>query len=265
MKTTPWVTRLLAANVAIFFLFHAVPSLALLEPQLRLVPAFVMERPWTPFTYMWLHAGIGHLFFNMLGLFFFGPRLEQRLGPVHFLALYLVSGLGGAALSFLDPLAPGVIPTTPIVGASGAIYGVVLAYALIWPSDRVMVYGIFPVEIRLLVLLTAGYAIWAGFTGASSGTAHFAHLGGYVGAYLYLAWADRKSASRQYRRRLDTALYGRSTPVHDDEPQWDAIRREGLHALNLEELDRLQAKVRTHGAASLTADERAFLHRLSLR
>ena len=264
MQTTPWVTRILAVNVAVFFLFQMMPGLAPLERSLALVPAFALERPWTLFTYMWLHAGIGHLFFNMLALYFFGPRLEQRLGSGHFLALYLVSGLGGAALSFVNPLQPGVIPVIPIVGASGAIYGVMLAYAMIWPSDRVMIWGIVPLEIRLLVLLSAAYALWAGFTGASSGTAHFAHLGGFVAAWLYLSWADRKSASRQFRRRVDKALYGRATPVVV-EPQWGAIKREGLHPLNLEELERLEAKARAHGAGSLTPDERAFIHRLSLR
>jgi len=264
MKTTPWVTRILAANVAVFFLFQMLPGLAAYDRVLALVPALALQRPWTVFTYMWLHAGIGHLFFNMLALYFFGPRLEQRMGSTHFLALYLVSGLGGAALSFVNPLQPGVVPVIPIVGASGAIYGVMLAYAMFWPSDRVMIWGVIPLEIRLLVLLSAGYAMWAGFTGASSGTAHFAHLGGYVGAWLYLAWADRKSPSRQFRRRVDTALYGRATPVAN-EPQWGSIRRDGLHPLNLEELDRLEAKARTHGAGSLTPDERAFLHRLTLR
>jgi membrane associated rhomboid family serine protease len=264
MQTTPWVTRILAVNVAVFFLFQMMPGLAPLERALALVPAAALVRPWTVFTYMWLHSGIGHIFFNMLALYFFGPRLEQRLGGTHFLALYLVSGLAGAALSFVDPLHPGFIPVIPIVGASGAIYGVMLAYAMNWPSDRVMLWGIVPLEIRLLVLLSAAYAMWAGFTGAASGTAHFAHLGGYVGAWLYLSWADRKSPSRQFRRRVDKALYGRATPVVT-EPQWGSIKREGLHPLNLEELDRLEAKARTHGAGSLTPDERAFLHRLTLR
>ena len=265
MKTTPWVTRLLALNVAIFFLFQMMPGLGLLYWKLQLIPSDVVARPWTPFTYMFLHSGIGHLFFNMLALFFFGPRLEQRLGGWHFIALYLVSGLTGAALSFYNPRMPGVISTVPIVGASGAIYGVILAYALIWPRDRVLIWGVVPVEIRLLVLLTAGYAIWAGLSGVATGTAHFAHLGGYVGAYIYLAWAERHAPSRQFRRRVDTALYGRATPTKAEPPRWDAIRREGLHPLNLEELDRLEAKVREHGPSSLTPDERAFLHRLSLR
>ena len=175
MQTTPWVTRLLAANVAIFFVFQMMPALTPLERELVLVPAAVLARPWTPFTYMWLHAGFGHLFFNMLALYFFGPRLEQRLGSTHFLALYLVSGLGGAALSFINPLAPGVIPMTAIVGASGAIYGVILAYAMIWPQDRVMIWGVFPTYFRVS---------WEG------------HLFGFLGGVLAARLMTRRSPPR---------------------------------------------------------------------
>jgi membrane associated rhomboid family serine protease len=250
---TPWVSRLIAANVAVFFLCQMQRGL---EQHLALYPAFVTSEPWTPLTYMFVHASIGHIFFNMLMLYFVGPRLEQRLGGRNFLALYLVSGLAGAALSFLTP-------TTYIVGASGAVNGVVLAYALLWPRDRVYIWGV-PIEIRVLVLLSAAWAIFGGLTGAGAGTAHFAHLGGYMGGFLYLRWAERNSAVRHYRKRLDSALYGDGA-ARAGEPEWDAIRRDGLHPLNLEELDRIREKARVHGSGSLTADERAFLHRLSTR
>ncbi|MFL5575930.1 MAG: rhomboid family intramembrane serine protease [Gemmatimonadaceae bacterium] len=251
---TPWVSRLIATNVAVFFLCQVQKGL---EQHLALFPAFVGSEPWTPLTYMFVHASITHIFFNMLMLYFVGPRLEQRIGGANFIALYLVSGLAGAALSFFTP-------TTFIVGASGAVNGVVLAYALIWPRDRIYIWGILPVEIRVLVLLSAAYAIFGGLGGARDGTAHFAHLGGYMGGFLYLKWAERNSASRQYRKRLDSALYG-DGGARAAEPEWDAIRRDGLHPLNLEELDRIREKTRTHGPGSLTADERAFLHRMSTR
>ena len=92
---TPWVTRLIFANAGVFLaqmLFD--PALTL---WLGLSPIHVLTRPWTPFTYMFLHGDLFHLLFNMLGLFFFGPRLEERLGSRHFLGLYLISGLSGAA------------------------------------------------------------------------------------------------------------------------------------------------------------------------
>jgi hypothetical protein len=132
-------------------------------------------------------------------------------------------------------------------------------------------------EARVLVLLTTGYAIFGGVTNGSvvgAGIAHYAHLGGYGAAFLYLVWLDRYSPAREFRKRLDTALYGgqpagvagvASVLTGPPEPNWDAIPRDGLHPLNLEELDRLRAKAQAHGMSSLTADERAFVHRLSLR
>ena len=251
---TPWVSRLIAANVAVFFIGNVAHVLDV--GQLALVPGLLAQQPWTAVTYMFVHASIMHIFFNMFVLYFVGPRLETRLGGSNFIALYLVSGLAGAALSFFTP-------GSTIVGASGAINGVILAYALLWPRDRFLIYGIIPLEARTLVLLSAGYAIYMGMSGSRDGTAHFAHLGGYMGGYLYLMWANRNSAAAEYRKRLDAALYGDRSKR--GEPEWGAIRREGLHPLNLEELDRLEEKARLHGPGSLTPDERAFLHRLSTR
>ena len=265
---TRWVSRLIAANVVVFILTMSEPAL---RYTLAFVPALFVERPWTAFTYMFVHApGLAHIGFNMLALYFFGPRVEQRLGSAHFFSLYLVSGLGGAALSFLTPAAS-------IVGASGAVFGVLMAFARYWPREKIYIWGVLPIEARVLVILTTAYELFGGVSGGrfgGAGIAHYAHLGGYGAAFLYLAWMDRYSPAREFRKRLDTALYGgqpsgvasvASVLTGPSEPNWDAIPRDGLHPLNLEELDRLRAKAREHGMASLTADERAFVHRLSLR
>ena len=89
---TPWVRRLVIANAVMFVITMSKPEVTEL---LALVPALVLVRPWTPFTYMFLHAGFGHVFFNMLALFFFGSRVESRLGGRAFLQLYFISGLTG--------------------------------------------------------------------------------------------------------------------------------------------------------------------------
>lgn len=257
---TRWVSRIITANVLVFLLTET-------HPELRSLLAFnrytLLVQPWTPLTYMFVHAGFGHIFFNMLVLYFFGQRVEDRLGGRRFLTLYLLSGLGGAALSF-------VMDTASIVGASGATFGVSLAFAYFWPREKVLIWGVLPVEARVLVVATTAYTLYAGLrpgSGIGGGVAHFAHLGGYATAYLYLAWIERHSPAREFRKRVDTALYGGTARVigGPPEPRWDAISREGLHPLNLEELDRLQAKAAEHGVASLTPDERAFVHRLSLR
>jgi membrane associated rhomboid family serine protease len=255
MSTTPWVLRLMIANLVVFMLTG---SGQLPTELLALRPMYVLQRPWTPFTYMFVHApGLAHIGFNMLSLWIFGPQVERRLGGPTFLSLYILSGLGGAALSFFTP-------TAAIVGASGAVYGVVGAFARLWPNQKILFYFI-PIEARVYVLLTALYSLWAGTVNLGDGVAHYAHLGGYVGAFLFLQWIERNSARTQFKRRLDKAMYGAPAEARPATPEWGLIRREGLHPLNLEELDRIEKKISEQGSASLTPDERAFLHRLSSR
>ena len=253
---TFWVARLLAANVLVFLLTETVDGLWMI---LALRPRLVLQMPWTPFTYMFVHAGVWHIFFNMLTLYFFGPRVEERLGSQRFFMLYLLSGLGGAALSFLTP-------TVAIVGASGATFGVFLAFARFWPRDRIYIWGILPVEARVLVLITTLYSLWGG-TGSMGGSiAHWAHLGGYAAAFLYLHWIDQRSDRKRFQKRIDDATFGKRTAATAiTAPDFDAIKRDGLHTLTLEELDRLRAKVDAEGVGSLTPDEKAFLHRMTLR
>ena len=106
---TPIVRLLLVANLAVFFVQSTVPAIA--DP-LVFFPPYVLRRPWTPITYMFLHGGLMHLLFNMMALFFFGPRIEMRLEPARFLTLYFVSGLTGALLSSIFSFG------SPIIGAS---------------------------------------------------------------------------------------------------------------------------------------------------
>ncbi|HET9949990.1 MAG TPA: rhomboid family intramembrane serine protease, partial [Longimicrobiales bacterium] len=141
---TPWVRRLLVANVVVFLLMGFAGDL---YQVLVLYPPWVLRYPWTLVTYMFLHAGIGHLLFNMLGLFFFGPRLETRLGSRRFLVLYFVSGLGGALLTFV------FAPNAAVVGASAAVLGVLMGFAMFWPRERIYIWGILPLEAWLLVTL----------------------------------------------------------------------------------------------------------------
>jgi membrane associated rhomboid family serine protease len=116
---TPWVRRLIVANIIVFFLQQTVAGVT---NALAFVPAYTFVRPWTLVTYMFVHANITHILFNMLALYFFGPRVEERLGETRFVALYAISGISGAVLSLI------FAPFAPIVGASGAIFGVMLGF-----------------------------------------------------------------------------------------------------------------------------------------
>ncbi|HEX7118285.1 MAG TPA: rhomboid family intramembrane serine protease [Longimicrobiales bacterium] len=250
---TQWVRRLIVANVAVFVLTMTVPEL---YGSLAFVPGLVLYRPWTLFTYMFVHApGFAHIFFNMLGLFFFGSRLELRLGARSFLWLYFLSGLGGAVLSFF------FAPMSAVVGASGAVFGVLYGFARFWPTDEIYIWGVLPIQARWLVVGLAAMALYSGVSGAGSGIAHFAHLGGFVGGWAYLRVWER----RQLRRRPATAhttIEVVSGKAKREEEQWRAVRLETLHEINRAEVERILRKLDESGARGLTPEERAFMNRM---
>ncbi len=252
---TPWVKRILVANVAMYVLILARPAVGNV---LVFIPVLLPTRPWTVLTYMFLHAGLWHIAFNMLALYFFGPAVEARLRGKHFVGLYLSSGVMGALLS---------IPFTPhaaIVGASGAVFGVMLAFARYWPRQRIYIWAILPIEARWMVVLMTAFSLWAGFGGAQSGVAHFAHLGGFLGGFVYLKWMDWRSPARRFKQKAQVV----PPPPRDPDQaleRWKRIRREDIHPVNRDEVDRLLAKIDEQGVKSLTPDERALLERFASR
>ena len=254
---TPWVLRLLVANVAVYFLTS---SQVLDGGSLALEPGNILGQPWGLFTYMFVHGGFMHLLFNMIGLFFFGPRLEMQLGGKSFLSLYLLSGLGGAAFSFL------FARHGSVVGASGAVFGVLLGFAYFWPRDRIYIWGVLPVEARWLVGFLAAMALYSGVSGTGAGVAHFAHLGGFVAGYLYLRWRKRKYLQQwkpMATPKTELAKAARRSGDGESLKRWRAIRMEELHELNRDEVRRILAKAEESGVGSLTLDERTMLDRFA--
>ena len=247
-----WVFFLIATNISVF-IFQRQPGFT---EALILVPKDVALHPWSPVTYMFLHGGTGHVLFNMLALYFFGPRLETLLGGRRFITLYLLSGLGGAFLSF--------VPTyysSQILGASGAVFGVVTAYARVWPRDRIYIYGVIPIQAWWFVMVMAAVSLLGG-TGYNilPGTAHFGHLGGIVVGWLFMSGLARNSGAKHFQQR---AAGPRIASESDALRRWATIPVAELHELNRGEVLRLLEKARTGGARSLTLDERATLDRFS--
>jgi len=256
---TPWVLRLLVANLGVFLLTSLEPRFA---NYLALYPRAILVQPWGIFTYMFVHAGIGHIFFNMLGLFFFGPRLEVQLGSKYFIRLYLLSGLGGAAFSFL------FAPQAGVVGASGAVFGVLLGFAYFWPREPIYIWGVLPIESRWLVGLLAAAALYSGISGTNSGTAHFAHLGGVVAGYAYLRWRRRQYSKQWTQVTAPKKVLEKDAHRGGDSEarrRWSAIRLDDLHELNRDEVARLLKKVDESGPGSLSTEERSVLDRFATR
>ena len=186
----PITTALLVANVAIYLLQMLVPALA---TPFALWPigvgaasgGAVEFRPWQVLTYGFLHADLLHLAVNMFGLYMFGSAFELVVGPRRYLSYYLLCLLT-AALSQLavTAMTGGYYPT---VGASGAVFGLLLAYAVYFPHNRVMLlFPPIPLRARTFVVLYAALELYLGVTGTQAGVAHFAHLGGLIGGGIML-------------------------------------------------------------------------------
>lgn len=151
-------------------------------------------RPWQLITHMFMHGGFWHIFFNMYTLFFFGVVLERVWGSKKFLLYYFVTGLGAAACHLGVMYLQGVDYNLPTVGASGAVYGVLLGYGMLFPNNRITMLFPFPVTLKAkwFVLIFGGIELVTGIFDTSSGIAHFAHLGGMLfGILLILYWKKR--------------------------------------------------------------------------
>jgi membrane associated rhomboid family serine protease len=260
---TPWVKRLLIANAAVFvvtLIFSSLVQFLQFEPG-RLIPYF-----WTPFTYMFVHGGFFHLLFNMLILFFFGPPLEDRWGPREFLKFYLLAGLGGAVLSIVVPY--------PIIGASAAVLGVMVAFAMFWPESPIYIWGIFPIKAKWLVGAYIAISVFYAVTGGQPGVAHLAHLGGALAAFGYLkspwappAWGDTGSARKKGRDWGETFAGLVKRPVRTDEktPVAPIAARRPPASRPADDVDQILEKISQGGLSSLTPDERKRLEEASRR
>src|SRR5690606_3126395 len=146
-------------------------------------------------------VGLFHLLFNLLALFFFAPPLEERWGSRGFLRFYFIAGAGGSLLSL-------AFWNQSIAGASAAVYGVMVAFAMYWPDNPIYIWGIFPIKAKWLVGGLVALSLFSAVGGSASGTAHLAHLGGAIAAFVYLrspwappAWGEVPRARKNGRRR----------------------------------------------------------------
>jgi membrane associated rhomboid family serine protease len=198
MLPMPLVTRaLLIANVAVFLLQLLtqnafLPAFALwplASPEYPGAPAFEV---WQLLTYGFLHGDWTHLFFNMFALYMFGGDVERLLGPQRFLQYYLICVVG-AAIAQLVVMNGISTPPVPTVGASGGVFGLLLAFGMAWPQRRIMLlFPPIPMPAWLFVTLYGALELYLGVTGTQAGVAHFAHLGGMAAGYAMLTYWRRR-------------------------------------------------------------------------
>ncbi|GAB4183727.1 MAG: hypothetical protein Kow00108_20960 [Calditrichia bacterium] len=179
---TPAVKNLLIANVAVFFLMYFFGLGNIMIEFFSLVPYLAINnfQIWRFVSYIFLHGGFGHIFFNMFALWMFGVGLERIWGSKEFYKFFFITGvfagLSSAVFNFGS--------MAPTIGASGAVYGVLMAYALLFPEVEIYLYFLFPIKMKYFALIIGAIEFISSFQ--YDGIAHFAHLGGMVAGYLYL-------------------------------------------------------------------------------
>ena len=244
-RLSPFIKTMLLANIGLWILQNLIPGLT---AALGLTPArFFAEFPnliYQPLTYMFLHGGLWHLFFNMFALWMFGTEIEFTWGTRRFAWFYLIAGLIGGLLNLI--ISPGQLG--PTIGASGAVYGVFAAYWIMYPNRYVYLYFLVPVKVKWFV---PGFML-LGLLFSGGNVAHAAHLGGFIWGVLYLksdwrlGWFSRKIRNLRYKRQ-EAKLNKQVRETEEIMKRVDAI------------LD----KINEVGIENLTKAERKFLEEAS--
>jgi membrane associated rhomboid family serine protease len=299
-RMTPAVQWLIALNVAIFFFQSTVVDPGDMQQALGFQASDVPTYWWKAFTYMFVHGGLWHILGNMYMLWLFGTRVEHRWTPAAFARYYVFCGLGAALVQVLVQVLSG--QDGLLIGASGAVYGVMLAYAVNWPHDELLLLGVIPIKVKWLVAGYVAYDFCLGVLqhmgGSGDSTAHAAHLGGLAAGFLLLRAPSPRRLDR-VRHRVSPVpdvsdeptpprAVPRSLPRQPREPEVDDVVAKSKAAVarrpvtppppptlrppvalkaarNGDDLNLLLDKISEHGMESLTADERQTLEAASRR
>ncbi|MGA7160311.1 MAG: rhomboid family intramembrane serine protease [Bacteroidota bacterium] len=273
----PVIKTLLLSNIGVFLVmlflgnFHVGDySLSLVMNEwFALFPIGQGFQVWQLFTYLFMHAGLSHLFFNMLALWMFGMELENTWGSRKFLTYYLVCGIGAGLSNIL--IAPLFTSVGPTIGASGAIYGVLLAFGLMFPDRLIFIYFFIPLKAKYFVVL---YMVIE-FVSVSNtdGIAHFAHLGGAVVGFIYLladgfrfSWPQNSVRSRNVfsgwtapRRPADSYENVTEAQVYDINEH----QRKEEAQVTQQRIDDILDKISKAGYQSLSDEEKKMLFEAS--
>lgn len=240
-RLTFGVKNLIIVNSIIFILQLFLKDLINL---FGLIPVMVYHnlKLWQLFTYMFLHGDIFHIVFNMLALWMFGGTLEAKWGTKKFIRYYFLCGIGGGIATCL--LSPN--STIPSIGASAGIFGILVAYGMMFPESIILLFGLFPMKAKYFVILFGLIELLACIRYTPDGIGHFAHLGGLVVGYLYLknilSWNRIKSKEKKKKEKVEKKV---------------DIR------LIKERVDALLDKISSEGIDSLSKEEKGFLEKAS--
>src|SRR5204863_4412597 len=282
-RMTLAVQWLLAMNIGVYFLQLTLFGSDAVYAVLALDPARFPTAWWTLGTYMFVHAWLAHLAFNMLTLWMFGPRLEQEWGTRSFVQFYLWCGLGGAIAHLV------LAPHSAVIGASGAISGVLVAYALRWPDEEVYLFGVIPMKSRWLVAAMLAMNIIFALS-PSSRIDWTAHVGGMAFGWIFLklysmgginrvrGWVSavpdetedmpravprNRSPMRDRARNVDEVVARSNAVVLREHKPLQHVPKQETPKEYAARVNRVLDKISQHGIDSLTRDERRLLEDMS--
>jgi len=242
------VKKIVIINFVVFFLEIVLQNTGFIE-LFGLRPRDVVTKGyvWQIVTYMFLHGGFWHILLNMFIIWMFGSTLEAVWGSERFLKYYFICGLGAAALSFIFSF------NSLVIGASGAGYGILLAYAVLFPYNEIYIWGILPVKARTLVIFLVIIELFSGLAGRD-GIAHFAHLGGMAAGLIYLRTDHRAWRLKNFFRNLWDKFPLKIKFDHEEKRHGD---------YSSEKIDSILDKIAEKGYENLSETEKRILENYS--
>ncbi|MBN2282171.1 MAG: rhomboid family intramembrane serine protease [Candidatus Marinimicrobia bacterium] len=252
---------LLIANIAVFVISNLLGINHFVYTFLGLVPTAVIGKGfiWQFFTYMFVHGGLGHIFMNMFVLWMFGMELENYWGKKEFLKYYLITGVGSGIITYLFSLGSSV----PVIGASGAIYALLLAFGMMFPDRRIYIYLLFPVKAKYFVMLLGVMTFISSLGPSTSGISHLTHLGGLIIGYFYFKRKPILDEIRLFfkRNRISNPFKNliRKIEKKDQSTQTTKSGYETDETMR-EMVDMILDKISRSGYDSLTEQERKTLY-----
>ena len=268
---TPMVKKLLIINGAVFILQFLATQFfpGVLEYWFGLHHEGLTHqfKVWQLFTYMFLHGNFFHILFNMIALWMFAGDLEMRWGSNYFIRYYVYSGIGaGIFIAIMNQLVYSQYAANPVtIGASGAIFALLLAYGMTWPNREVLLYFLFPVKMKYLVIvfgLIAFFGTLSSARGAPGNISHIGHLGGIISGLLLIYFRQKgpsttSSSPKASKKKKDTGSFiSRMMHSHKLKKKQNEIERR-IKAKKI--IDELLEKIARNGMSSLTSEERERL------
>ena len=246
------VKFLLIVNIVVFVLVELSGQQSLLFRTFGLVPSLVWSKfkIWQLFTYLFIHGGIFHIFFNLFVLWMFGKDLEIQWGKMEFLLFYFVCGIGAGLITVLFS----VNSIVPIVGASGAIYGLLLAYGFTYPNQMVYLYGLVPIKVKYMVLGLGAIAFFASLSASQSNVSHITHLSGMIIGLIFIYFNINWKVIKLWYIRMRLKGLSQQPAKQDNE-----------EAQMKKQVDKILDKLNDSGWDSLTEQEENYLTQASKR